>query len=204
MELTFSVVGVMVQNRQPGTPAPTRDAGFLRMQSCGSGAIRQVAQRQETELVAFHREPLTRERPGGSPIRQRHVDVRDRPAARAEEVLPCGAVLASYRTPATLTNLLQDASHITRYSEVRDYTNQSPTRLEVVAFDDDAHITQAMGEHELVEAVRLLDTGTGILDRATQGILRMTDQIVIFTIISPGSSWTKRGRRPQRRMGRDR
>ncbi|MGH8929448.1 MAG: AAA family ATPase [Egibacteraceae bacterium] len=96
-------------------------------------------------------------------------------------------------TPATLTNLLQDASRITRYSEVRDYTNQSPTRLEVVASDDDAHITQAMGEHELVEAVRLLDrhynlvlldTGTGILDRATQGILRMTDQIVIVTMPS--------------------
>ncbi|MGH8905096.1 MAG: MinD/ParA family ATP-binding protein [Egibacteraceae bacterium] len=96
-------------------------------------------------------------------------------------------------TTATLTDLLRDSPRITRYSDIREYTNQSSTRLEVVASDDDAQITQAMGEKELVDAVRLLDqhynlilldTGTGILDRATQGILRMTDQIVIVTVPS--------------------
>ena len=96
-------------------------------------------------------------------------------------------------TSATLTDLLKDASKIVSYSQIRDYTSQASTRLEVVASDDDAQITQAMGEQELIDAVRLLDqhynlvlldTGTGILDRATQGILRMTDQIVIVTMPS--------------------
>ncbi len=96
-------------------------------------------------------------------------------------------------TEATITDMLHDASRITRYADMRGYTSQAPSRLEVIASDDDDAITQAMGEDELVEAVRLmehhynlimLDTGTGILDSATQGILRMADQIVIVTVPS--------------------
>ncbi|MGH8905095.1 MAG: AAA family ATPase [Egibacteraceae bacterium] len=102
-----------------------------------------------------------------------------------------------YRVPretaATITDLLRDAPRIKRYADIRGYTSQAASRLEVVASDDDDAITQAMGEHELANAVRLmehhynlimLDTGTGILDSATQGILRMADQIVIVTVPS--------------------
>jgi putative peptide zinc metalloprotease protein len=96
-------------------------------------------------------------------------------------------------TTATLTDLLNDAPQVLRYADIRAYTSQAPSRLEVVASDDDAQITQALGEDELADAIRLLDrhynlilldTGTGILDSATQGILRMTDQIVIVTVPS--------------------
>jgi putative peptide zinc metalloprotease protein len=96
-------------------------------------------------------------------------------------------------TTATLTDLLNDAPNISRYADIRAYTSQAPSRLEVVASDDDAQITHALGEDELADAIRLLDrhynlilldTGTGILDSATQGILRMTDQIVIVTVPS--------------------
>jgi putative peptide zinc metalloprotease protein len=92
------------------------------------------------------------------------------------------------QTAATVTDLLRDARRISRYADIRDYTNQAPTRLEVIASDDDALITQRLGEEEYGAAIRLLDhhynlilldTGTGILDSATQGILRMVDQIVV-------------------------
>ncbi len=91
-------------------------------------------------------------------------------------------------TTATITNLLQDAGEIRRYADVRGYTSQAPTRLEVVASDDDPHISQAIGESEYDQAIGLLehhynlillDTGTGILDSATQGILREADQLVL-------------------------
>ena len=92
------------------------------------------------------------------------------------------------QTPATMTNVLAEASSITRYSDVRAYTSQAPSRLEVVASDDDPRITQALeeGDYERVVDVLerhynliLLDTGTGILDSATRGILALADQLVV-------------------------
>ena len=95
-------------------------------------------------------------------------------------------------TTATVTNLLADASEIERYADIRAYTSQAGTRLEVVAADDDPRITQAIGEAEFARAIELLerhynlvclDTGTGVLDSATRGILDASDQIVV--VIAP-------------------
>ncbi|HSK26901.1 MAG TPA: AAA family ATPase [Jiangellales bacterium] len=91
-------------------------------------------------------------------------------------------------TTETVTSLLGDRSLIDRYSDIRAYTSQSSTRLEVIASDDDPRITQALGEADYSAAVDvldrhynliLLDTGTGILDSAIQGVLREADQIVV-------------------------
>lgn len=91
-------------------------------------------------------------------------------------------------TQATVTSLLDDATWIERYADIRAYTSQTPTRLEIVASDDDPQITQALGQEDYQEAVELLDrhynliildTGTGILDSAIQGILREADQLVV-------------------------
>src|SRR5215218_6949368 len=95
-------------------------------------------------------------------------------------------------TSATITSLLTDLKRIERYADVRAYTSQSPTRLEVVAADDDPQITRALGDGEFTEAIHLLerhynlvclDTGTGVLDSATRGILTAADQIVV--VIAP-------------------
>ncbi len=95
-------------------------------------------------------------------------------------------------TVATVTSLLQDVDRIERYADVRSYTSQAPTRLEVIAADDDPHITDALGDGEFRRAIALLerhynlvclDTGTGVLDSATQGILDAADQIVV--VIAP-------------------
>jgi putative peptide zinc metalloprotease protein len=93
-------------------------------------------------------------------------------------------------TTAHLTSLLADASRIERYADIRAYTSQAPTRLEVVASDDDPRITQAIGEAEFRQAIGLLerhynlvclDTGTGVLESATRGILNAADQIVVVS-----------------------
>lgn len=95
-------------------------------------------------------------------------------------------------TTATVTNLLADSGEIERYADIRGYTSQAGTRLEVVAADDDPRITQAIGEAEFARAIELLehhynlvcfDTGTGVLDSATRGILDSADQIVV--VIAP-------------------
>jgi putative peptide zinc metalloprotease protein len=92
------------------------------------------------------------------------------------------------QTPATVTDLLAESEKITRYSDVRAYTSQAPSRLEVVASDDDPRITQALVEGDYARVVDvlerhynliLLDTGTGILDSATRGILSLADQLVV-------------------------
>lgn len=95
-------------------------------------------------------------------------------------------------TAATITSLLTDLDGIERYADIRGYTSQSPTRLEVIAADDDPQITQALGDREFQRAIALLelhynlvclDTGTGVLESATRGILDAADQIVV--VIAP-------------------
>jgi putative peptide zinc metalloprotease protein len=95
-------------------------------------------------------------------------------------------------TAATVTNLLADEREIVRYADIRSYTNQAPTRLEVVAADDDPRITTALGEEDYRRAIALLerhynlillDTGTGVLESATKGILQLAEQIVV--VMSP-------------------
>jgi putative peptide zinc metalloprotease protein len=94
-------------------------------------------------------------------------------------------------TTQTVTGLLRDADRLPRYADVRAFTSQAPTRLEVVASDDDPSITRALGEADYHKAIRLLqhhynlillDTGTGILDSGIQGILKQADQIVVVLL----------------------
>ncbi|MEJ7792426.1 MAG: MinD/ParA family protein [Gaiellaceae bacterium] len=95
-------------------------------------------------------------------------------------------------TSATVASLLADAEQIERYADIRGYTSQAPTRLEVIAADDDPRVTEALGDGEFRRAIHLLerhynlvclDTGTGVLESATRGILDAADQIVV--VIAP-------------------
>lgn len=98
----------------------------------------------------------------------------------------------AYRVPrettATVTDFLGQREQLDRYADVREFTSQAATRLEVVASDNDPRISQALNDEDYRAAISLLDrhytlilldTGTGILDSATQGILEETDQIVL-------------------------
>ena len=51
-------------------------------------------------------------------------------------------------TTATVRHLLRDASRITRYSDVRAYTSQGPSRLEVLASEQDPAVSEAFSEDD--------------------------------------------------------
>ncbi len=91
-------------------------------------------------------------------------------------------------TESTLSDLLRHAARIERYSDVRALTSQAPSRLEVLASELDPAISQALGEADFARAIGVLeryysvilcDLGTGLLDSATQGILRLANELVI-------------------------
>ena len=92
-------------------------------------------------------------------------------------------------TQYSATDLLAERTWVERYSQIRAFTSQDPvSRLEVVASDDDPRITLALGSQDyrhLVDTLDrhynlvLVDTGTGILDDAIQGILEEADQLVV-------------------------
>jgi len=102
-------------------------------------------------------------------------------------------------TTNTIMSLLAHRKEIVRYADIRAYTSQAPTRLEVVAADDDPRITDALREQDFHTAVQLLevhynlvcmDTGTGVLESAAKGILQLADQIVVVTAPSLDSART--------------
>jgi putative peptide zinc metalloprotease protein len=94
----------------------------------------------------------------------------------------------------TITDVLQDLERIDTYAKLRGYTSQaSDSRLEVLASDDDPRIGMALDRtdyHRLIGLLDrfynliLLDTGTGILDSANQGLLTEADQLVL--VLRPG------------------
>jgi putative peptide zinc metalloprotease protein len=93
-------------------------------------------------------------------------------------------------TTATISDLLRDGDLIERYADIRAYTSQSSTRMEIVASDDNPRISEPFGPGEYKQIVNLLekhynlillDTGTGILSGATRGFIDLADQIVLVT-----------------------
>ncbi|WP_460867815.1 MinD/ParA family ATP-binding protein [Rhodococcus aerolatus] len=96
-------------------------------------------------------------------------------------------------TTATVRHLLRDAHRITRYSDVRAYTSQSPSRLEVLASESDPAVSEAFSEDDYRRTVDLLehfynivltDCGTGLMHSAMRGVLDKADALVL---VSSGS-----------------
>jgi putative peptide zinc metalloprotease protein len=89
----------------------------------------------------------------------------------------------------TITDVLADLEDISSYAQLRQYSIQAPrSRLEVLASDDDPSIGMALRRddyHRLIGLLDryynllLLDTGTGILDSANQGLISEADQLVL-------------------------
>jgi MinD-like ATPase involved in chromosome partitioning or flagellar assembly len=96
-------------------------------------------------------------------------------------------------TTATVRHLLRDAGRIRRYTDVRAYTSQGPSRLEVLASEQDPAVSEAFSEAEYRRTVKVLehfynlvltDCGTGLMHSAMYGVLGMADALVI---VSSGS-----------------
>jgi MinD-like ATPase involved in chromosome partitioning or flagellar assembly len=96
-------------------------------------------------------------------------------------------------TTATVRHLLRDAARITRYSDVRSYTSQGASRLEILASEQDPAVSEAFSEEDYRRTVNLLehfynivltDCGTGLMHSAMKGVLDVADALVV---VSSGS-----------------
>jgi MinD-like ATPase involved in chromosome partitioning or flagellar assembly len=93
-------------------------------------------------------------------------------------------------TAATVRDLLNEEDQVRRYADVRAYTTQSPSGLEVLASDRDPTVSVAFSDQDYVDVARVLehyysvsitDCGTGLLHSAMAGVLRLADQIVLVS-----------------------
>jgi putative peptide zinc metalloprotease protein len=102
-------------------------------------------------------------------------------------------------TSNNIMDLLKAPYDLGRYSDIRAFTNQASSRLEVLAAPNDPKITNALGEADYRRVAELcelhynlacMDTGTGILESATRGILELADQVVVVMAPSLDSART--------------
>ncbi|MQA95574.1 MAG: AAA family ATPase [Streptosporangiales bacterium] len=93
-------------------------------------------------------------------------------------------------TAATVRDLLNEREQIQRYSDVRAFTSQSASRLEILASDRDPAVSEAFSEDDyrlvadLLEhfySICITDCGTGLLHSAMSGVLGLADQIVLVS-----------------------
>jgi MinD-like ATPase involved in chromosome partitioning or flagellar assembly len=166
-----------------------------------------AAQRRRTELTARARAPLA-----GGHHRVAVLSLKGG-VGKTTTTVGLGATLASLRgdrviavdaspdrgtlsdklrpeTSATVRDLLNGQNQIRRYADVRAYTTQAPSRLEVLASDRDPAVSVAFSEQDYCDVARVLeryysiclaDCGTGLLHSAMTGVLRLADQIVLVS-----------------------
>ncbi|HUZ38505.1 MAG TPA: AAA family ATPase [Streptosporangiaceae bacterium] len=93
-------------------------------------------------------------------------------------------------TAATVRDLLNERDQIQRYADVRAFTTQAASRLEVLASDRDPTVSVAFSDQDYQDVVQVLehyysicitDCGTGLLHSAMAGVLRLADQIVLVS-----------------------
>jgi MinD-like ATPase involved in chromosome partitioning or flagellar assembly len=93
-------------------------------------------------------------------------------------------------TAATIRDLLNERGQVRRYADVRAFTSQAPSRLEVLASDRDPGVTVAFSAQDYCAAAQVLenfysicltDCGTGLLHSAMAGVLDLADQIVLVS-----------------------
>lgn len=93
-------------------------------------------------------------------------------------------------TATTVRDLLNEHRQIQRYADVRAYTSQSSSRLEVLASDRDPAVSEAFSEEdyrtvahvlEHFYSICLTDCGTGLLHSAMAGVLGLANQLVLVS-----------------------
>jgi MinD-like ATPase involved in chromosome partitioning or flagellar assembly len=93
-------------------------------------------------------------------------------------------------TAATIRDLLNERDQVSRYADVRAFTSQAPSRLEVLASDRDPAVSVAFGADDYCDVAQVLehfysicitDCGTGLLHSAMSGVLQLADQIILVS-----------------------
>jgi MinD-like ATPase involved in chromosome partitioning or flagellar assembly len=93
-------------------------------------------------------------------------------------------------TAATVRDLLNERAQVTRYADVRAFTSQASSRLEILASDRDPGVSVAFSADDYRAVSRVLehyysicitDCGTGLLHSAMSGILELADHIILVS-----------------------
>ena len=93
-------------------------------------------------------------------------------------------------TAATIRDLLNERGRVSRYVDLRAFTSQAPSRLEVLASDRDPAASVAFGADDYCDVAQVLehfysicitDCGTGLLHSAMSGVLQLADQIILVS-----------------------
>ncbi len=93
-------------------------------------------------------------------------------------------------TSSTVRDLLTYRARIRRYADVRNFTSQASSRLEILASDRDPGVSIAFNADDYIEvsgilehhySIAITDCGTGLLHSAMYGILELTDHIVLVS-----------------------
>ncbi|MEV0400478.1 AAA family ATPase [Actinoallomurus sp. NPDC050550] len=93
-------------------------------------------------------------------------------------------------TATTVRDLLNEHQQIQRYADVRAYTSQASSRLEVLASDRDPAVSEAFSEDDYRTVAHVLehfysicitDCGTGLLHSAMAGVLGLANQLVLVS-----------------------
>jgi MinD-like ATPase involved in chromosome partitioning or flagellar assembly len=96
-------------------------------------------------------------------------------------------------TPATVRHLLRDAEGIEAYSDVRRFTSQGESRLEVLASESDPAVSEAFSSDDYLRTLEVLerfyslvltDCGTGLMHSAMGAVLAKADALIV---VSSGS-----------------
>jgi MinD-like ATPase involved in chromosome partitioning or flagellar assembly len=93
-------------------------------------------------------------------------------------------------TTATIRDLLNNRAKVGRYADVRAFTSQAPSRLEILASARDPGVSVAFsaddyravaGVLEHYYSICITDCGTGLLHSAMAGVLELANQIVLVS-----------------------
>lgn len=92
-------------------------------------------------------------------------------------------------TMSTIRDLLRDPN-IKRYADVRNHTRMAPSRLEVLASEQDPAVAEVFGEADYRRTMDILrhyynviltDCGTGIMHSAMSGVLDLAHTVVLVS-----------------------
>ncbi|UQX03273.1 SCO5717 family growth-regulating ATPase [Streptomyces sp. RerS4] len=93
-------------------------------------------------------------------------------------------------TGATIRDLVQAIPYLNSYMDIRRFTSQAPSGLEIIANDVDPAVSTTFNDEDyrrVIDTVGrqypiiLTDSGTGLLYSAMRGVLDLADQLIIIS-----------------------
>ncbi|MFH8613472.1 SCO5717 family growth-regulating ATPase [Streptomyces sp. NPDC017979] len=93
-------------------------------------------------------------------------------------------------TGATIRDLVQAIPYLHSYMDIRRFTSQAPSGLEIIANDVDPAVSTTFNDEDYRRAIEVLgrqypiiltDSGTGLLYSAMRGVLDLADQLIIIS-----------------------